>query len=312
MKNNYLNFKKALIIMICLGAFTTQAQTTIPLTLAAGSYGAGTGVGTFTTGEISREGATFKLQVKITAADSETIYVDGTQWGVGDVSSGDTRTTIDYLQLNTTTSAVANDAATVSDIKVIDFAANGTSYTESSVSDLKFVSITIEGGNAAADRTTISVNDGTVTEIGRLAATSVAIPFQGTFVNNAGTSFTLSTGPVTKFYVTNGVNSSTSNRIAVGSTITLGYTFATDALGVNGFSRASNNDLSISPNPVVNTISLNMPIQSAEIIDLTGKTIKVFTTETNSYNVSDLASGTYILKGVSSEGSAFVKRFIKK
>lgn len=65
------------------------------------------------------------------------------------------------------------------------------------------------------------------------------------------------------------------------------------------------------PNPVTNYISLNVAIQSANIIDLKGKVVKTNITETDSLDVSDLQSGTYILKGITRDGKSVVKKFIK-
>ncbi|MGJ8744029.1 T9SS type A sorting domain-containing protein [Polaribacter sp.] len=65
------------------------------------------------------------------------------------------------------------------------------------------------------------------------------------------------------------------------------------------------------PNPVNNTISLNIPIHSAKIIDLTGKVVKTYDSEIKKLDVSNLQSGIYILKGLSTDGIKMIKKFVK-
>jgi hypothetical protein len=74
--------------------------------------------------------------------------------------------------------------------------------------------------------------------------------------------------------------------------------------------------ITFSPNPVKNTISLQIPtdvvLSSIEIYDLNGKVVKNVTNATGlEVNVSDLSSGNYIMKLTSDKGIAS-KKFIKE
>ncbi len=74
--------------------------------------------------------------------------------------------------------------------------------------------------------------------------------------------------------------------------------------------------ITVSPNPVKNIISLRVPtdvvISSVEVYDLNGKVVKSIPNLSSSeVNVSDLASGNYIMKLTSDKGIAS-KKFIKE
>jgi len=70
----------------------------------------------------------------------------------------------------------------------------------------------------------------------------------------------------------------------------------------------------IFPNPVKEQLTINTEneiINSIKIIDVTGKTIKVFTQNTTTINVVDLAKGLYVLQVQTDKGIG-TKRFIKE
>lgn len=70
----------------------------------------------------------------------------------------------------------------------------------------------------------------------------------------------------------------------------------------------------IFPNPVKDQLTINTEneiINSIKIIDVTGKTIKVFTQNTTTINVVDLAKGLYVLQVQTDKGIG-TKRFIKE
>lgn len=66
------------------------------------------------------------------------------------------------------------------------------------------------------------------------------------------------------------------------------------------------------PNPAKQEISLSRMIHSVEIIDMTGNIVKRYAKETQKINVSGLASGVYILKGVSKEGIVLTCKVVKE
>lgn len=77
-------------------------------------------------------------------------------------------------------------------------------------------------------------------------------------------------------------------------------------------------NLNIFPNPTTDVLNIEMKdgiIESVAIIDITGKLVKTFNTNTNSnatsVNVKDLASGNYVINIATTEGVS-TKKFIKK
>lgn len=66
------------------------------------------------------------------------------------------------------------------------------------------------------------------------------------------------------------------------------------------------------PNPAKQNISLNQAMHSIKIVDLTGKVVKIIAKETEKINISDLASGIYILRGFSKEKILLTNKFIKE
>ena len=74
----------------------------------------------------------------------------------------------------------------------------------------------------------------------------------------------------------------------------------------------NSNEFSIHPNPVKETLNINIDqnISNIEIYSMTGQKIKQFKQISNS-NVSDLNKGTYLLKVTAENGEVFTKKFIK-
>lgn len=74
----------------------------------------------------------------------------------------------------------------------------------------------------------------------------------------------------------------------------------------------NSNEFSIHPNPVRETLNINIDqnISNIEIYSMTGQKIKPFKQISN-INVSDLNKGTYLLKITTENGEVFTKKFIK-
>ena len=75
-----------------------------------------------------------------------------------------------------------------------------------------------------------------------------------------------------------------------------------------------NNNITIYPNPVKDQLTItteNEKINSIKIMDVTGKILQVFTENTTTINVADLAKGLYILQ-IQTEKGIGTKRFIKE
>lgn len=89
------------------------------------------------------------------------------------------------------------------------------------------------------------------------------------------------------------------------ATVTVG------AVGVNEYS--NNNQITIYPNPATSQLTLNTTeqINSVNIIDITGKTVKTIVPNSNTIDVSELVKGIYFLQVQTDKGIANSK-FIKE
>ncbi|MFL3662628.1 MAG: SBBP repeat-containing protein [Flavobacteriales bacterium] len=72
-------------------------------------------------------------------------------------------------------------------------------------------------------------------------------------------------------------------------------------------------EITIYPNPTSNQLIIDseQKINEISIIDITGKTLRVYTTSLNSINVSDLPSGIYFIKLITNENT-MTKKLIKE
>ncbi len=85
-------------------------------------------------------------------------------------------------------------------------------------------------------------------------------------------------------------------------------------LSVDSFSN-TNSDLLIYPSPTRNTFFINQSVSTLQIYDVSGKLIKEFTgdfTEEQSFNVSELSVGIYIIKARNDHQGRFTGKLIKK
>ncbi|WP_139957631.1 T9SS type A sorting domain-containing protein [Flavicella sediminum] len=85
----------------------------------------------------------------------------------------------------------------------------------------------------------------------------------------------------------------------------------TDALGIN--SQKANNGIQIFPNPASQEFSISLPsnsiLKNAKLYSITGELIK--TIHTTNCNISSIASGVYLVKVETNEGS-FTEKIVKK
>ncbi|MBO4654581.1 MAG: T9SS type A sorting domain-containing protein [Bacteroidales bacterium] len=74
-----------------------------------------------------------------------------------------------------------------------------------------------------------------------------------------------------------------------------------------------NSELSVFPNPVKDVVTINFDkaVSQIEVYDVYGKLVKTFTTVNNSVNVSDLASGVYMLN-MQTEDGVIVRKIVKE
>lgn len=326
MKNNYLNrvFKnglKALAFLCVFGYTNMNAQTedvSVVITAATTTAVDASGVpfaATLTTATVSGTvtyfypadtkvrmtgtatlagGATFNVSFDVKPISSgQKVAYNSTGWGVN--AGADTNTF----------RASTGGSATIDNIQTSNYSAG---LSASQMSSLTFTNSSVAIANNAADRFTYVVS-GTEYNAPDLFATT---PFNVNLLTY-GPGLTGAT-PLTSlnsFVIkTKTGNTSASDRWNIES-LTVKVTVDISTLGVADYKIASNNGLIVSPNPVVDTVSLNMTINSATIIDMTGRTVKTFSSPTDKLDVSSILPGTYILKVTNQEGTVFTKKLIK-
>lgn len=256
-----------------------------------------------TSDQLTIEGVTFNVQATITPGGNGT-FVGTTggnrRWGIGSAVAENNSATIDgnYEEL-----------AVIDNISIVNFAANGTGYTESAFSNLHFDGITLRGVNGAFDDARIIV-DGTnpgTTDIGTTTNTTETITF-GVEFQNITTPVTIGdTDAVTSITLANATTDFRNSYQVIGTNVS--YTFTTNPLSVDEF--ALDNALAVYPTVVENTFSVSKEFQTLHIIDLTGKTVKIFNAS-DALNVSGMNSGLYIVKIQSETGGIATSKLIVK
>lgn len=311
MKNNYKNFKNRLAIFcLVLSATFATAQTASDYTynlrtLASTNYTAG--AMNMTSDEITQEGTTFKIQVTVTPTSSNgSAFISSNgnnRWGVGDSDGTNTTSTIDGNH---------GDKAVISSLSIIDFNDNGTGYTVDAISNIHFYGIYIRGGSGTNDnpRVTVDGSNSGAFDLGQLANTQEFVVFGQEFSNLAGTAFTVgAAGEVTTITLENASTHYLNSFQIVGTTV--GYTFTTDdSLSLDDIT-GDDEKVIISPSVVESTFSINKEFETLSVIDLTGKTVKIFGAS-DVLDVSSLNSGVYTALIATKTGKAFTRRFIVK
>ncbi|WP_146035148.1 T9SS type A sorting domain-containing protein [Formosa algae] len=184
----------------------------------------------------------------------------------------------------------------INNIQIIDFNANGGALTLDNITT-SFESVTVVNAQSANDRVSFILNE-VRTDLGRLSITPETIYISAaTGVENIQ-DFAIGTG-----------NEATNNKWSIEGINVLVKIDETLSIEDEDHLALS---FRLYPNPATDEISLNMPIRSARIMDITGKVVKVYNSETQNLDVSHLATGIYFLKGQSIEGVTLVKKFVKR
>lgn len=266
------------------------------------------GAANFISGEITHEGATFKLQLTATPSGNDNAFIGNAtnrRFGVGD--STDATNTPNFLNSD------FGDVITFNTLEVIDFNDNGTGYTEAAISKLNFRAITIRSGHGAADNASITVDGATnagTFELGQLATINEVLEFGVEYTNQASTPFTIGSqeGDITTVTATNGATDGVSNFQLLG--LNVGYTFTTSATA-SVDDNVKKDAFSIFPTIVENTFSVNKEFKTLKIIDLTGKTVKSFESS-DVLEVSGIVQGLYIVTLKSATGATSTSKMIVK
>ncbi|MDC1465721.1 acetylxylan esterase [Polaribacter sp.] len=262
-----------------------------------------TGIGT-----VSGYDATFEVEITVTPNGNFTTYPNavivsgksdnnGTSttksWGISDdgvnEANGDR-----IFQGDQQFTATINDAK-------LGIISGSSGLTANDITIDTFKSITIVNGQSIGDRFTFSADNSVDIELGR---------FNGEAIKIVDLVAEASDTNIESFTIKNG-STATNNKWAVDNiTVLVSVDVSSLTLGVNDI-KNEGNIFKLYPNPIKESVLFNKPIHALKIIDLTGKVVKMYHAETKSINVSDLASGIYIIKGIGDKGETLIKKIIK-
>ncbi|MBU2950911.1 T9SS type A sorting domain-containing protein [Tamlana agarivorans] len=240
--------------------------------------------------------ATYKISVDVTPPSDKAVISgasggDSTDysWGIGDGTAGIS----DLIFLGTTSDWVEN----ISNIQIIDFNANGGTLTVDKLMT-SFKSVFVRNGQSGTDNVSVKVG-GVETIIGKTSQVLDGVYLSTeTGIDNIQ-EFSIGTG-----------NTGAKNKWSIES---IGVLVKFDeTLSINDNSNDDITSFKLYPNPATNEVVLNMPIHSVRVMDITGKVVKVYNSEIQKLDVSQLAPGVYFLKGRSTAGKTLVKKFVKK
>lgn len=245
--------------------------------------------------------ATFKVSIEVTPSAGRGVrsgLAGGTAtakaWGIGATPDADPKTINDVIFTGSEDEWVES----ITNIKIVDFNANGGSLTADKITAY-FKSIGIVNAQSGKDNVSLKVGNVTANP-GKLAMVYTELNLKD------------ATGidPITNFAVGTGNLELTNKWSVEGITVTVSFSDAT--LATANASLENRTAVFLYPNPAKHHISLNHAISSAKIMDITGRVVKAFTAQADTYDVSNLTSGTYIVKGIDDEGKVIIKRFIKQ
>ena len=240
--------------------------------------------------------ATFKVSIAVTPQTDKAIFSGESggpttinSWGIGEGTGG--------IQDNLFGGNDNEWVESINDIQIVDFNANGGTLTVEDITAV-FTSITIVNSQSPNDFVSFKVGD-VILDHGR----------SSNIIETIGLELITSETDITDFAVGVGNASATNKWSVEGITVTVDFEESTLSILDPEIGETS---FRMYPNPATTIISLNMPIKSAKIIDISGRVVKTHVTETESLDVSGLTSGIYILKGMTTEGVQIMKRFIKE
>ncbi|MCG9792334.1 putative Ig domain-containing protein [Flavobacterium algicola] len=239
--------------------------------------------------------ATYRISIDVTPPTDKAIY-SGTSGGITTVNSWGIGDGVETTQ-NTLFRGSDNEwTKSINNIKMVDFNQNGGALTTDDVT-MYFKSISI--GNSQ------SVNDFVSLKIGEVISNPGRSANQYETIDLAAAT---SVSKISDFSVGTGTTSETNKWSVEGIIVAVDFK---GNLSTSNPILDNSTSLIVYPNPATDYLLLNYAIHAAQIINMTGKIVKVHAAESKKLDVSNLPTGIYILKGSNEEGKTVIKRFIK-
>lgn len=164
-----------------------------------------------------------------------------------------------------------------------------------------FKSITIANGQSTGDRFAFSADGSADIVLGR---------FNNEPVKVVDLVLEAANPQIESFTIKNGSTATNDKWSVNGISVQVSIDVSSLTLGLNNVENLSK-PFMVYPNPANNIIKFNIPLRSAQVIDMAGRLVKSHTEETKVLDVTNVKSGVYFLKGHTAEGLTLVKRFVK-
>lgn len=186
------------------------------------------------------------------------------------------------------------------------------------------VQVNLDGNSGAFDLPWRVVSTGGTSNVSTIFGTTAYLDYKFTFTLNTATTMTVSINDGAESF-----NVTLNNQNITGYSIyfdndwngianadifwkpTTEYTYST-TLRTKNFE--SSLDVSVFPNPVSNTFSINKNISDLKVFDLTGKLVKEFKGDFNkgeAFDISNLSRSLYILKITNNSGQQQATKLVK-
>lgn len=244
--------------------------------------------------------ATYRISVAVSPPSGNAIIsgisgggASAKSWGIGDGTDSNQ----DYIFRGSDNEWVES----IADIQIIDFNANGGNLSSEYITT-NFKGITIINAQSSNDFVSIEVETITA-NLGSLTNPTETIDLrEATYVDSI-TQFRIGTG-----------NTSDTNKWSV-ENMMVAVSFYGNDLNITSnqnLSFAEDKPFRVFPNPAKNEVSLNIPIYAGKLIDVSGRTVKEYSDNSTSLDISKITPGLYFLSGRSKEGNVLSHKIIKK
>jgi dienelactone hydrolase len=231
--------------------------------------------------------ATFRLSCDVTPSSGEGIMSGpgggvsvATDWGVANSSD-----TTDIQ--NVIFKGSDDEWVVLSNIQIVDFKANGGELTADDFTDLSFQSVTIINAQSGSRDAVALIINGETTNLGAGDITEVheIIDLQKLSAN----------APITTFDL--GIGESPDQATNKWSVEDITVEFAFDHVTANiQLSYEDEAPLIIQPNPASHHFALNVVAESTHVFNLAGQCVKQFPAGVQSFDISSLKAGIYLVK----------------
>ena len=262
------------------------------------NYGIGTKAVMYSAIQTAPDGlATFRVSMDVTPPSGKAV-ISGISGGTSTVNSWAIGDGTDSDQDDIFRGSDNEWVESINKIQIIDFNANGGTLTPNSTASI-FKSVTIVNAQSSG-KDDVSLKVGGVTSnLGKLANITQEVNLESATAVTNITDFSIGVG-----------NALDTNKWSIeGVTVTV--VFDEKSLSVLNPEIDNTEPFRLYPNPAQHKIFLNTPIHSVIIMDVSGRIIKRYSEKIENLDISDLASGVYILKGISDQDVMLVKRFVK-